>query len=65
MNPTEPTEVDPRELEDLLERIESGTIEDVGELDPRDVELLRRYYANEDDLQALFDRLRGADRDAR
>lgn len=64
MRPTEPSEVDPRALENLLERIEAGTIEDVDELDPRDIELLRRYYANEDDLQALFDRLRGADRDA-
>lgn len=48
----------------LLERIECGTIEDLEELDPRDVELLRRYYGNEDDLDSLLDRLRGSSRES-
>jgi CBS domain-containing protein len=52
--------VRPRELELLLEQIASGSIFDVDELDERDVQLLRRAYGDDESLQALLDRLRGA-----
>jgi hypothetical protein len=53
-----------RELESLLDRIQAGTIEDVDELQPHDLELLRRYYGDDEPLQDLLDRLRGDGRDA-
>jgi len=48
-----------RELESLLDRISTGSIEDVDELQPQDIELLRRVYGDGEELQDLFDRLRG------
>lgn len=53
------TDKEQRELESLLDRISAGTIEDIDELPPQDVELLRRYFGNEEPLQDLLDRLRG------
>jgi hypothetical protein len=61
--PSKPLPEDQPQLERLLERIECGTIEDAEALDPRDLELLRRYYGNEEDLQSLLDRLRGSSRE--
>jgi hypothetical protein len=52
-------------LQDLLDRIQAGTIEDVDELAPQDIELLRSYCRDEEDLEAVFDRLRGEGRDDR
>ncbi|MEZ5964204.1 MAG: hypothetical protein R3F56_10200 [Planctomycetota bacterium] len=46
------------DLERLLERITSGTIEDVDELPPQDLDLLRSYYGEGEDLQDVLDRLR-------
>jgi hypothetical protein len=43
-------------LEGLLDRIACGSIEDVDELQPQDVELLRKHFG--DQLEDLFDRLR-------
>ena len=53
------------ELELLLDRIQTGTIEDVEDLEPQDLELLRRHYGNDEELEALLDRLRGTPGDDR
>jgi len=51
------------ELEQLFDRIAAGTIEEVDELSPQDLDLLRSYYGDGDALQDVLDRLRGeADR---
>ncbi len=60
MKTQRPDKEHPSELQNLLDRIQCGTIEDVSELDPVDLALLQRYYAGEE-LADLFDRLRGGD----
>ena len=51
------------ELERLLEAISIGTVAEVGDLDPDQEALLREAYPNDDDLQKVFDRIRGEDPD--
>jgi hypothetical protein len=53
----------PDELELLLDRIQAGTIEDLEELDEQDLQLLRRHFGSEEDVQSLIDRLRGLGRE--
>lgn len=60
MTTQRPDKEHPSELQDLLDRIQCGTIEDVAELDPEDLALLQLYYSDEE-LNDLFDRLRGGD----
>lgn len=60
MTTQRPDKEHPSDLQNLLDRIQCGTIEDVEELDPEDVALLRLYYSDEE-LTDLFDRLRGGD----
>jgi hypothetical protein len=59
-----PTDKRQTELEALLDRISTGTIEDADELGPEEVALLRHYYGDDELLQDLFDRLRGDGREA-
>ncbi len=56
MTSQRPDKEHPSELQGLLDRIQCGTIEDVSELDPVDIALLRLHYADEE-LTELFDRL--------
>jgi hypothetical protein len=49
------------ELACLLDRIACGSIEDVDELQPEDVELLRKHFGEE--IGDLFDRLRADGRE--
>lgn len=51
------------ELERLLDRIQCGTIEDVGDLDQDEIELLQGHCPDGEELAALFDRLRGTSRE--
>jgi CBS domain-containing protein len=50
-------------LEQLLDRIQCGTIDDVEELEARDLDLLRRFCGNDEEVQSLIDRLRGTQRE--
>ncbi len=52
-----------QELERLLEAISAGTIADVDDLDEAQTALLRAAFPDDDDLQEVFDRIRGRDRD--
>jgi hypothetical protein len=54
-----------RDLRQLLDEIGSGTLADVDELGEQDLQLLREYYGEGEDLQALLDRLRGEGREER
>jgi hypothetical protein len=55
----------PKELQQLLEEIGSGAIADIDELEEQDLRLLRAYYGEGEELQALLDRLRDQDREER
>jgi hypothetical protein len=46
-----------REIQALLEAIQTGTIEDVDELSPADRALLLEALGSDEAVQALFDRL--------
>ena len=46
------------ELQWLMDEIECGTIEDVDELEDDDIELLRKYFGETENLQDLLDLLR-------
>ena len=46
------------ELQRLLETIAIGSIEDLDELDPQDLQLLRQHCGGTDDFQEILDRLR-------
>jgi len=54
-----------RELELLLEAIAIGTIAEVDDLDEAQEALLRAAYPTTEDLQEVFDRIRGQDREER
>lgn len=54
-----------KDLQQLLEEIGAGAIGDVEELEEQDLKLLRAYYGEGEDLQALLDRLRDQDREER
>lgn len=49
----------PSDLERLLEDIQSGELDAASDLTEVEIELLRRHYGHAEDLQDLFDRLRG------
>jgi len=49
------------ELERLLDEMSCGTILDVDELLEEDLLLLQEAFGDEQDLQALIDRLRGGE----
>lgn len=57
----EPEEIDPtqRDLERILDEIDAGTIADVDELPDDDLELLIRHRGSIEEVEALFDQLRG------
>ncbi len=59
----EPEEIDPtqRELERILDEIDAGTISDVDELPEADLDLLIRHRGSLEEVEALFDQLRGPD----
>ena len=50
-----------RDLDALLEAISIGTIAEVDELDEAQEALLRSAYPASEDLQEVFDRIRGSD----
>jgi hypothetical protein len=50
-----------RDLERLLEAIAIGTIAEVDDLDEAQEALLRTAYPAAEDLQEVFDRIRGQD----
>jgi hypothetical protein len=54
-----------KDLQQLLEEIGAGAIADVAELEEQDLKLLRAYYGEGEELQALLDRLRDQDREER
>ena len=54
-----------RDLERLLEAIAIGTIAEVDDLDEAQEALLRAAYPSSDDLQEVFDRIRGQDPEER
>ena len=54
-----------RDLERLLEAIAIGTIAEVDDLDEAQEALLRTAYPSSDDLQEIFDRIRGQEREER
>lgn len=54
-----------RELERLLEQIRDGTIGSSEDLDDAGLALLRRHYGSAEEVEALLDRLRGPEREAR
>ncbi len=53
------------ELERLMEAISAGTIADVDDLDEAETALLRRAFPADDDLQKVFERIRGVEREER
>ena len=61
MKELEPEDKDPkdRELERIWDEISAGTIEDVDELDPGDLQLLLRHHGSQEEVDKLFDRLKG------
>jgi len=46
------------EIENLIERIGSGAIEDTDDLSEPELELLRRYFDDDEVYETLLDRLR-------
>jgi hypothetical protein len=54
-----------RDLERLLEAIAIGTIAEVDDLDEAQEALLRTAYPSSDDLQEIFDRIRGQEPEER
>ena len=52
-----------RDLELLLEAISIGTIGEIDDLDEAQEALLRAAYPATDDLQEVFDRIRGQERE--
>ncbi len=45
-------------LEQLLDRIRAGTLTDIDELEPHDLDLLIRHCGNQDEVEALLDSMR-------
>jgi hypothetical protein len=56
---SEPTQRE-RDLQALLEAIQTGAIEEVDELSEADRALLLEALGRDEDIQALFDRLSGS-----
>jgi hypothetical protein len=55
---------EPRALQELLDAISTGAVDDLDELDPGQLDLLRQLLGDGETLQALLDRLAGPDREA-
>lgn len=47
-----------KELEDLMDAIQSGALDDADELSDVDIDLLRRHFGDEEDLEKLIARIR-------
>ena len=50
------------EIEGIVEEIEVGSIAEVDDIEGHDLELLRTYCGDGDDLEDLLDSVRGTDR---